>query len=274
MADLQRGDARIHYEIRGDEGPALVLATYWSWIPGTYEELLQNLSADHRVAVYHLRGTGESSREGPYDMETDCADLEAVVEEVGGPAVLLATADSSNRSVDLGARRPDLVAAVIAFGAAPFARSQFAGTEGMVASDTVVDAFLEMARRSFRGAMRSFMEATNPQMDDEGLRQLVAAQEKFCTPAAAIDRLTAWLDDDPREPARATADRLWIFAAHDVAGPWVPPPEQMEKLTGESLPDAHLEWIEPGPISAPEKTAEAIRRVTAPLRSGAASGRK
>ena len=275
MPELSLPDgAHIHFEVRGDEGPALVLATYWSWIPGVYDELLEDLAADHRVVVYHLRGTGQSSREGPYDMETDRSDLEAVVDQVGGPTVLLATADSSNRSVELAARRPDLVSAVICLGAAPFARAQFEGDEGMVTSDTVVSAFIEMLRRSFRGGMRTFMEATNPQMDEEQLRERVATQAEFCTPAAAIDRLTEWIDDDPREASRAVGDRLWVFGASSVAGPWMPPAEQVKKMTAETLPEARVEWIEPGPISAPRVTAEAVRRVTEPLRSGAAEERK
>ena len=271
MPVLERGEARIHYEVRGQEGPVLVLATYWSWIPGVWDELLDELSTDHRVAVYHLRGTGESSREGPYDMETDGADLEAVVEVVGTPAALLATADSANRSVELAARRPDLVATVISVGAAPFARTQFEGEEGLAGSETVINAFIDLLKRSFRGAMRSFMEATNPQMDDAQLRERVAAQERFFTPAAAIDRLTAWMEDDPREAARALGDRLWILAAADVAGPWMPPAEQVKKMTAETLPEAHVEWPESGPVSAPGETADAIRRVTAPLRGGAPS---
>jgi pimeloyl-ACP methyl ester carboxylesterase len=275
MPELRRPDGtEIHFEVRGPSGPVLVLASYWSWIPDVYEELLEDLSADHRVVVYHLRGTGESSRNGPYDMETDRMDLEAVVDAVGGPAVLLATADASNRSVVLAARRPELVAAVICLGAAPFARDQFEGEEGMVTSDTVVNAFIEMLRRSYRGGMRTFMEATNPQMDEEQLRERVAAQEEFCTPAAAIDRLTGWVEDDPREASREVGDRLWIFGAASVAGPWMPPAEQVKKMTAETLPAAHLEWIEPGPISAPHTTAEAVRRVTAPLRAGAAEERK
>jgi pimeloyl-ACP methyl ester carboxylesterase len=275
MPELNRPDGtQIHFEIQGDDGPSVVLATYWSWIPGIYEELLSDLAADHRVFVYHLRGTGDSSPNGPYDMETDTGDLEAVVEAAGGPAVLLCTADSGNRAAKLAARRPELVGAVISFGTAPFSRAAFEGREGMVASDTVIDAFFEMLETNYRGGIRTLMEATNPQSSEDQVRDRVQAQTEFAPSEAAIPRFKDWIEDDPREEARAVADRLWIFAAPGVAGPWLPPTEELAQLTAEILPQANVVQIEPGPITAPHATAEAIRRVSDPLRSGLAEERK
>lgn len=98
MSEVQRpGGVSIHYEARGD-GPLAVLVPYWSWAPGVYDELLDDLAGDHRVLLYHPRGTGLSTREGPYEIETDCADLEAVLEAEGGGAVLICVADSVNRA--------------------------------------------------------------------------------------------------------------------------------------------------------------------------------
>jgi pimeloyl-ACP methyl ester carboxylesterase len=275
MPELNRPDGtQIHLEMQGEDGPSVVLATYWSWIPGIWEELFSDLAADHRVVVYHLRGSGDSSPNGPYDMETDTGDLEAVVEAAGAPALLLSTADSANRAARLAARRPELVDAAISFGTAPFARAAFEGREGMVASTTVVDAFFEMLETNYRGGIRSLMEATNPESTEEQLRERVQAQTEFAPAEAAIPRFRAWIEDDPREEARSAGDRLWIFAAPGVAGPWLPPTEELEQLTAEILPRANVVQIEPGPISAPHETAEAVRRVSAPLRAGLAEGRK
>ncbi len=266
MAELQRPDGgRIHYEVRGDGAPAVLLASYWSWVPDIYAELLDHLASDHRVATYHLRGTGGSSKDGPFDMQTDIDDLEAVCERIGGPSLVLATADSSNRSARVAVRRPDLIAGVVCFGAGPFARSQFEGLEGMVTSETVVAAFVEMVESNYRGAMRTFMEATNPQMSTDELRDRVAAQADFCGAEAILERLEAWLDDDPRSEARALAGRLWIFAASDVAGPWLPPAPDVSRLTRETLPEARVVEIEPGPVSNPRGTADEIRRIAASL---------
>lgn len=264
MPAIERPDgARIHYEVRGGGEPAILLASYWSWIPEVYAEIEDDLAADHRVANYHLRGTGESTREGPFDVETDIGDLEAVAEQVGGPLLLLATADASNRSVKLAARRPDLVDGVVCFGAGPFALSQFEGEEGMVTSQTVLDAFVEMVEANFRSAMRTFMEATNPQMSEEELRERVTAQAAFNSEQAPAGRLRGWLADDPRAAAQATGERLWIFAAADVAGPWLPPPDEVARITAETLPKANVVALEPGPISNPGGVAEAIRRIAA-----------
>lgn len=267
MPELSRPDgARIHYEVRGEGEPTVLLASYWSWVPDTYQDLLDDLAADHRVATYHLRGNGDSSRRGPFDMKTDAADLEALIEEVGGPAIVIATTDSSNRAVEVAARREDLIAAVVCFGAAPFALRQFEGLEGMVASQTVVGAFVEMLESNYRGAMRTFMEATNPQMSKDELRDRVAFQAEFCGAQAAVDRLRSWLDDDPSEAARALGERLWIFAASDVAGPWLPPGPEVARITRETLPEAKVIDLEPGPVSNPGGTAEALRRIASTAR--------
>jgi pimeloyl-ACP methyl ester carboxylesterase len=277
VPELSRPDgSRIHYEVQGDDGPTIVLATYWSWNPGIWGELFSDLAADHRVVTYHLRGTGESSREGPFDMETDGADLEEVAEAAGGPTVLLATADSANRAATVGMRRDDLVHAVVSFGAGPFALATFEGQEAMLASNSVVGALVEMLERNYRGALRTLTEATNPQMSEEELRERVDAQARFCGQDAAVDRLKSWIADDPREESRLLGERLWIFTAPEVAGPWLPPWEVRKRLTAEAMPEARVVEFEgdTGPISRPHETAEAIRQITAPLRSGAAQSRK
>jgi pimeloyl-ACP methyl ester carboxylesterase len=276
MPRLSRPDgARIHFEVRGEDGPAIVLASYWSWHPGVYDELLSELAADHRVVTYHLRGSGESSDRGPYDMETDIGDLEAVVDEAGGAAVMIATNDSSNRAAKLAARRTDLISAVVAFGTAPIARSSFAGMEGMLTSDSVVGAYIEMLEHNYRGAIRTLNEATNPQLSEDEMKERVDAQAAFCPQDGAVARVRQWAEDDPNQATAELGDRLWVFTAPDAGGPWLPPAAALADLKEKLFPDAQLVEFEPGtgPISRPHEAAEALRGVTAPLR-GAARGRK
>ncbi|MEK6277111.1 MAG: alpha/beta hydrolase [Actinomycetota bacterium] len=251
----------------------MVLATYWTWSPGVYGPLLDDLASDHRVVTYHLRGTGESSRQGPYDTETDSGDLEAVLEEAGGSAVLFSTADGANRAARVGAARPDLVAAVVTVGTAPIARAQFAHHEGMLGSDSVVGAFFETFERNYRTGLRTLIEATNPQMSEDELRERVDVQAEFSPQESAVARLREWAADDPHEAARALGDRLWIFTASGVAGPWLPPKEELDRMTKETLPDAHVAELEPGPVSRPDLVAEKMRRITAPLRDATRGAR-
>lgn len=267
MAQLERPDGvELHWEERG-EGPLVVLAPHCWGHPGVYEALLSDLARDHRVVTWDARGTGGSTRAGPYDMETDSSDLEAILDEAGGAAVVICTADGANRGVRLAAGRPDLVAAVVALGIAPFARMHFEGSEGMIASDTVVGAFIKMLERDYRGALRTLLAATNAQMSEEELRERVGLQISYCPQEPAAARVRAWAEDDPTAVARETGDRLWILTAPDVAGPWLPPPHERRRLTEALIPKAQIvDSVEGGPISQPGPTAKVIRRISAPLR--------
>jgi pimeloyl-ACP methyl ester carboxylesterase len=263
---LARDDGvEIHWEARG-EGPSVVLASYWSGHPGVYRKLLDDLSADHRTVIYDARGNGASTPRGPHDMETEAADLLAVVEAAGGPAVIIATADGCNRAVRIGAARPDLAAAVASLGVPPFALQTFEGTDSMLGSDTVVGAFLEMAQRDYRGALRTLLTVTNPQMTEDELRERVAFQAEYSPRDAAVGRLRAWMEDDPREAAREVAERLWIVTSRDVAEGWLPSFEKLQAITRETLPEARTEVLADGAISRPDLTAAVVRRLTGPLR--------
>ena len=129
----------------------------------------------------------------------------------------------------------------------------------------MVEAFSEMLESNFRGAMRNMMEATNTQASEDELRERVDTQAEFHPQQAAVARFRGWVDDDPRAEARAIGERLWIFTAPDIAGPWLPPSDVLQRLTAENLPDARVVQIESesGPVSHPEEAAAMVRRVSA-----------
>ena len=262
MPHVERPDgAELHFEGTG-EGTTLVLAPYWSGHPTVFAGLIANLARDHQVVTCDARGTGQSTRLGPYDIETDSGDLEAILDHMGGAAGVIGVANGCNYVVHVAARRPDLVGTAFAFGAGPFSRADFAATEGMIGSDSVIDAFLEMLQRDYRGALRTVLAATNPQMSEEEIRERVDLQVAYCPQEAAATRVREWADDDPTDSAAALGDRLWILSAPDVAGPWLPSIEERRRIIGERMPDAHFETTEEeaGPVSRPDVVADLIRR--------------
>lgn len=265
METVTRDDGiELHVHERG-EGPVIVIASYWSMLPSFLEPIVAELAIDHRVVLYDDRGYGASTRRGPYDRETAADDLEAVVEAAqpgADGAIVLGLADGVNRADRVGARRGDLVRAVVAMGF-PFPRTAFAGSEAMAGSDTVVGALLEMMERDYRGGMRSVITAGNAQMTEDEMRDRVREQIEYAPQEPAVARLRTWAEDDTSEEARALGDRLWLLLTEDIASGWFPTGEELEDLAARILPDAHLERIDDGMVSRPDLTAAVIRRITA-----------
>jgi pimeloyl-ACP methyl ester carboxylesterase len=232
MPYLARPDGvKIHWEERGS-GPPVVLAPYANGNPAVYDPLEAELAVDHRVVRYDDRGTGASDRSGPFDMDTGADDLEAVLEEVGGPAVVITLGDAVHRAARVTARRPDLVDALVVPGGTPAGRKRLEGSDAMVASDSVLDAFFGMAATDYRGAVRR-----------------------------------AWSEDDATEPGRDCGDRLWLLYSEDLTGGWFPAGEEGRRLARRLFPDAHVEEIEDGMISRPDLVGAVVRRVTATARA-------
>jgi pimeloyl-ACP methyl ester carboxylesterase len=254
----------IHWDQWG-EGPVAVIVPHWSAAPRVFEPLTAELRDDHRVVRYDARGTGESSRRGPHDMETGAADLEAVIEAAGGPAVAIAIGDATNRAVRVAARRPDLIAAVVGLAAVPISLESLRGTESLLASRAVVSAFTEMLGTDYRGAMRTVMTAANPQMDEGELRARVQEQVDYFPQEAAVERIRAWISDDATEEGRRIGNRLWSLTSPGAGGPWFPSIDEMEGLLAELLPEVRREVIEDGIVSRPDLTAGIVRRITASL---------
>lgn len=267
MPFIERPDGvKIHWEESGS-GPLVVLALYVNSHPSTYDPLAAELGGDHRVVRYDDRGTGASDRTGPYDMETGAADLEAVIEEAGGPAVVVTLADTTHRAVRVAARRPDLVDALILPGGSPAGRKELAGSEAMVASDSVVDAFLSMGERDYRGALRTVVAAANPQMSEDEVRERVQLTVDYLPQETAVARWRAWADDDTSEAGRECGDRLWLLYSEDMSGGWFPAGEEGRRLARRLFPAAHVEEVEDGMVSRPDLIAGVVRRVTSKPRA-------
>jgi pimeloyl-ACP methyl ester carboxylesterase len=255
---LKRPDGvELHWNERG-EGALVVLATQFFGYPEVFEDLVADLAADHRVVTYDIRGTGQSTRQGPYDVATDADDLGALIEELGGPAVMIGMGDGSNRAVKLAAARPELVTAVITPGGNPVGRLAAEGTDALVDSPSVLQALVGMIQTDYRAALRTMVAGANPQMSEDEARDRVARVVDYCPQEVGAERLRAWIDDKALDAARALEDRLWILELPENA--WFSP--EAVKRTRELLPEAHVDRLTDGAISRPDLTAAVARRIT------------
>jgi pimeloyl-ACP methyl ester carboxylesterase len=119
---LERPGGRIAYEVRG-EGPLVVAVPGMGDLRSEYRALVPELvAAGYRVATMDLRGHGES--DATFDAYDDVAagtDLLALVEHLGGPAVLVGNSMGAGAAVWAAAERPDLASALVLIG--PFVRN-------------------------------------------------------------------------------------------------------------------------------------------------------
>lgn len=124
MSELRYVDVapgRIAYDEIG-EGPLVVLSPGMADTRATYRFLAPLLAeAGFRVASVDLRGHGGSSVEWDSFSRTDtAADLLAVVDELGGPAVIIGQSFSGGAATIAAATKPESVSAVVEIG--PFTR--------------------------------------------------------------------------------------------------------------------------------------------------------
>lgn len=120
-AFLRRPEGRVAYDVAGD-GPLVVCAPGMGDLRSVYRFLAPGLvDAGYRVATMDLRGHGDSDATfSAYDDVAAATDLIALVEELGGPAVLVGNSMSAGAAVWAAAEAPDLVAGLVLLG--PFVR--------------------------------------------------------------------------------------------------------------------------------------------------------
>lgn len=111
---LSRPEGRIAYTVEGS-GPLVVLVPGMGDLRSTYRELTGPLrGAGYRVAVTDLRGHGGSDT--TFTTLGDVAtggDLLALVNHLGGPAVLVGNSMGAAASAWAAAERPDLVGGLV-----------------------------------------------------------------------------------------------------------------------------------------------------------------
>lgn len=111
----------LAYEVTG-EGPLIVLAHGMGDSRESYRFVAPALvEAGYRVAAVDIRGCGESSAVWPSYSRTDIGrDLIALINHLGGPAVLVGQSISGGAATVAAALEPSLITAVVEL--APFTR--------------------------------------------------------------------------------------------------------------------------------------------------------
>lgn len=119
---LGRPDGRIGYDVRGD-GPLVLLVPGMGELRSTYRFLAPVLvAAGYTAVTMDLRGHGDSDADFAHygDLET-AGDIEALLRELGRPAVIVGNSMAAGAAVIVDAEHPELVDGLILIG--PFVRN-------------------------------------------------------------------------------------------------------------------------------------------------------
>jgi pimeloyl-ACP methyl ester carboxylesterase len=267
MPRLRRPDgAEIEWWVQGEDGPLIAIALMALHPQPVCRRIAEDLATDHRVLGYDLRGTGASSRVAPYDMETDAADLAAVLEEAGGDGLVVALGDGARRSVRVAAERPDLAHTVVVSGEFPLGRIGDVGSQDALAnSPAVLDALLGLLETDYRTGLSTMMTSSGEdEWHSRALRERLDAIEAHSPPEVGVPRMRSWVYDDSHGAGRVLGDRLWYL--HYPGNAWF---QGSIEIVRRSLPDAQIEAVPDGVINCPEENASAIRRILAARRAAA-----
>jgi pimeloyl-ACP methyl ester carboxylesterase len=118
---LDRGEGRIAYDVRGD-GPLVVLVPGMGDVRSVYRFLAPALAdAGYRVATMDLRGHGDSDTGFTgFDDVAAGSDVLALVDTLGGPAVVVGNSMGAGAAAWAAAERPAAVRGLVLVG--PFVR--------------------------------------------------------------------------------------------------------------------------------------------------------
>jgi pimeloyl-ACP methyl ester carboxylesterase len=209
---LTRPEGRIAYDVAG-EGPLVVLVPGMGDLRAAYRFLSPALVREgYRVASTDLRGHGDSDATfGSYgDVET-AGDVIALIDELGGPAVIVGNSMGAGAAALAAAERPDLVNGLVLVG--PFVRN------GEVSAMQRALLRLAMARPWAASAWKSYMPklytGQRPADFEEYGKQVVASLRR--PGYAKAFSLTTRTDHTPAEArlAEVSAPALVVMGDRD-----------------------------------------------------------
>jgi pimeloyl-ACP methyl ester carboxylesterase len=262
---LARPDGRVAYEVAG-EGPLVVLVPGMGDLRAAYRFLAPVLrAAGYRVASTDLRGHGDSDTTfTAYGDEETAGDVTALIEALGGPAVVVGNSMGAGAAALVAADRPELVAGLVLVG--PFVRNGSTGAAQRLLLR------LAMARPWAASSWNSYLPklyaGRRPEDFDEYRSRVVASLRRpgYARAFSATTRtdhdpvearlgeiaaptLVVMGDQDPDFPDPA-AEAGWIAAALSAEVVMVPdaghyPQSQQPEITAQAIV-AFLSSVHPG----------------------------
>jgi pimeloyl-ACP methyl ester carboxylesterase len=216
---LDRPEGRLAYEVAGD-GPLVVCAPGMGDVRSVYRDVVPALAAaGYRVAVTDLRGHGDSDTTfSDYGDVPTALDVLALVEHLGGPAVLVGSSMGASASVWAAAERPDAVTGLVLLG--PFLR------------DAPMPAWKVRLQRDL---MRlALLPPWGPAAWAMAYRQFSVGRSPKGSRKDGV-RLPAWFDDHVREVRAMLGDGARLRALRRLVGQLTHRPVE-ERLSEVNVP--------------------------------------
>lgn len=194
---LQRPEGRIAYDVQGT-GALLVLVPGMGEPRSSYRHLAPRLVAEgYRVATVDLRGHGESDTGfSAYGDPQTAGDVSALIEHLGGRAVIVGNSMAAGAAVIVAAEHPEQAAGLVLLG--PFVRNPPTGTL-LRAAFHAMTAPLWVAR-VWRAYLPSLSAGRKPD-DFDAHRAAVYAAMRRPAYARAFSRTARETDHAPAEAA-------------------------------------------------------------------------
>lgn len=111
-------DLELHVDEHGSAATSALLIHGWMTTGGVFAPILDQLTGVTKVYVPDLRGAGRSSSPGSYRLEDYAQDVIAILERVGGAALVGFSMGGAIAQL-VAAERPDLVTKMILLNAVP-----------------------------------------------------------------------------------------------------------------------------------------------------------
>lgn len=238
-ATLTVGEQTLAYDVSG-QGPLVVVAHGIGDSRHSYRFLAPPLvAAGYRVVNLDVRGCGDSSVGwGGYSRTDIAGDLLAVVEHLGGPAVLVGHSISGGAATIAAATAPELIHGVIEL--APFTRQQPIDVGGLLRVGRFRSGYLQIAQVMIAGRLRSwkkYLDLATPVKPSDWGAELRRIEAKLSEPGR-MKVLQAMAKSNPQDAgAQLPIVACPVLVIEGSADPdWADPRAEGERTVADLRP--------------------------------------